>query len=77
MIVREEIRHGDYRNIREQIIEPTFAGVVELLRASPYAGAEKTAEQYAANRYVVGLYDGLLATGRGSLGWADYRVVEK
>jgi hypothetical protein len=40
MKVRETIHHGDYYNVREQEIEPTWNGFVDLLMASPYGEGE-------------------------------------
>lgn len=77
MIVRESIHHGDFRNVRSQKIEPTFAGIVTLLQASPYAAGTKTLAEYAGNRYVLRMAADLLASGRGDFGWATYEVIEK
>lgn len=77
MIVREFIHHGDFRNVRSQSIEPTFAGIVTLLQASPLTAGTKTLAEYAGNRYVLRLASDLLATGRGDFGWATYEVLEK
>jgi hypothetical protein len=74
MIVRETIHHGDYRNVREQRIAPNFAGICDLLAASPYNGG-KTLEQQAENKFVVRMAAKLLTTGRGEHGWATYEVI--
>jgi DNA modification methylase len=75
MIVRETIHHGDYRNVREQDIEPTFAGVVDLLMASPYSANSR--EWYEKNRFVRALAAELLSDApyNASFGWALYEVL--
>lgn len=74
MIVRETIHHGNYRNVREQRVAPSFAGICELLAASPYNGG-KTMEQQATNKFVARMVAQLLTTGRGEHGWATYEVI--
>lgn len=76
MRVRETIHHGNYYNVREQMVEPTFAGIVKLLQASPYNGGG-TLEQYAANQYVTKMAGNLLIKGDGQYGWARYRVLQE
>ena len=77
--VRETIHHGDYRNVREQTIAPTWAGLLELLSASPYGGGSgDMVNLYRShNRYVAKLFADLLTTDAGQHGWAIYKVVEK
>lgn len=80
--VRETIHHGNYRNVREQRIAPTWAGFIELLAASPYNNGGGTSDlselwnlHRAHNRYVARLFADLLTRGIGDLGWAHYEVV--
>jgi hypothetical protein len=72
--VRETIHHGDYRNVREQTIRPTWDGLVALLDASPYNAKGHRAD-YAKNRYVAIMFADLLTKGRGEHGWARYEVI--
>jgi hypothetical protein len=66
MRVTETIHHGDYRNVRTENIEPTFAAFLTFLQASPY----KTMN--ADSRYLKTAFSNLLTTGRGEFGWATY-----
>ena len=75
MKVRETIRHGDYRNVREVDIERTWDDFVELILGSPYKAAQ-TAEELARNKYVAQCFADLMTAGKGNLGWADYEVIE-
>jgi hypothetical protein len=61
--------------IREQDIEPTFAGVVDLLLASPYGCHPR--EWYEKNRFVRVLADELLSDApyNAGFGWARYEVL--
>lgn len=72
MLVRETIHHGDYYNVREQEIDPTWDGFVELLLASPYKGSS-TAENLARNKYVAKAFADLLTKGEAEHGWASYQ----
>lgn len=74
MLVRETIHHGDYRNTREQEIEPTWEGFVKLLQASPY-NAGKTAADHVTNKYVAKAFADLLTKGKAEHGWARYKVM--
>jgi hypothetical protein len=76
MKIRETIHHGDYRNVREQDIEPTFSGVVDLLLASPYSAGHDR-EWYEKNVHVHALADELLsdASYNAAFGWARYEVL--
>ena len=72
--VRETIHHGDYHNVREMKIPPTWDGFVSLMTSSPYAGGS-TAENLARNGYAARTFADLINKGRASRGWADYQVV--
>lgn len=76
MLVRVTIHHGDYYNVREQEIEPTWKGFVELLLASPYKGSA-TAESLARNKYVAEAFIYLLADGVTEYGWARYETIRE
>ena len=69
--VRETLHHGDFRNVREVTIFPTWAGFVELLASSPYPMG-RDAEN---NRYAARAFADLLTTGKASHGWSTFDVV--
>jgi hypothetical protein len=72
--VRETIHHGDYYNVREVEIKPTWDGFVELLSGSPYA-AGNDASTLASNRYAAKTFADIINRGRGERGWALYEVI--
>lgn len=74
LTIRETIHHGDYFNVREQTVAPTWDGFVELLQASPY-NAHANPADHASNRYAAKLFADLLTAGAGEHGWARYQVV--
>ena len=71
MKIRETIHHGDYYNVREIDIPPTWAGFVDLMTTSPYRGGD-TAETLAVNKYAAQTFANLLTLGKGDRGWAHY-----
>jgi hypothetical protein len=73
--VRETIHHGNYRNVREQVIPATMAGIRDLLAASPYNA--NVVDTMTSNPYVMSMAVALLADGYGEFGWASYELVEK
>jgi len=83
MLIKETIHHGDYYNVREQSVAPTWQGLIDLLSESPYGrGRDKNLDAMvnlhrAHNRFVARLLADLLTAGKGQLGWARYEVVEK
>lgn len=68
--VRETIHHGDYYNVRDETIMPTWDGFAAMLNRSPYP-----AHQPSGNRYAAKLFADLLTSGAGDLGWARYEVI--
>lgn len=71
--VTETIHHGDYRNVRSVTVPRTWAGFVNVLVSSRYAGGA-TAETLASNKYVAQAFADLLTTGRCEHGWATYVI---
>jgi len=71
MTVRETIHHGNYRNVREMTVAPTWAGWVELLQSSPYSMGHDAEN----NPYVAKAFAKLLTTGKTGHGWAEFEII--
>lgn len=72
--IREEIRHGDFHDVRVfQTADDTitFEDMADLLGSSAYPS---TFTQ--SNSYHLKLWNDLVTTGKGQQGWANFTVVE-
>lgn len=70
ILVREEIRHGDYHNVRELWVSPDWEGFVALVASSPYPSDVR------GSLYASGVCNELLRSGAASFGWADYLIID-
>ena len=70
--VRDEIRHGDYNDVREVDVEPTLEGFIDLLNSGPYGGGNVA---HPGNKYAVEAWEKFKDTGRSQFGWRDFSTV--
>lgn len=73
MKVRETVHHGDYRNVREVDMSPTWVGFMRMLQESSYPTDPINA---TGNPWVALSFAKLITTGKSSRGWADYEIIE-
>lgn len=71
MLIKETVHHGDFFNEREVTIDTadfeTFFDQVRL--TCPYKSS-------GANEYEQECWEDLVSTGKGSIGWCRYEVIE-
>lgn len=70
--VRDEIRHGDYNDVREVDVEPTLKGFIDLLNSGPYGGGNVA---HPDNKYAVEAWEKFKDTGKSQFGWRDFSTV--
>lgn len=73
MKIRETIRHGDYRSIREVDMSPTWVGFMRMLQESPYPTDPIDA---TGNPYVALSFAKLITTGKCNRGWVYYEITK-
>ena len=70
--VRDEIRHGDYHDVRDVDVEPTLEGFIDLLNSGPYGGGNVA---HPGNKYAVEAWEKFKNTGKSQFGWRDFSAV--
>lgn len=67
--VTEDLHHGDYHNVRTEVIEDTYPAFVEFVKGSPYLAQSSVKE---SNIFLHAAYAAMHDTGKCGFGWAWY-----
>lgn len=70
--VEDNLRHGNYRDLRVVEVEPTLDGWIAFLNSGPY-GAGNVAKR--TNRFAVESWERFRDTGVSDFGWRTFRKV--
>lgn len=66
MLVRDELHHGDYEDIRVVEVGEDLDSFLDFLNSGPYGGGNVATR---SNRFAVAAYQEFMSTGQTDFGW--------
>lgn len=67
--IRDEIRHGDYHDVRDVDVEDSLEGFLDFLNSGPYGGGNVA---HPGNKWAVDAYNRFQNTGKSDFGWREF-----